>query len=141
MDYSDEFKDPPEAFEVLQDALVKLQSDNPELALRIREELNAAARGEENILLVGTDGEFSVTILHLEPELVNWKNEIVLFPTSSSVSILAAISRDYLEEKIRACESMDDDGDGAAADQMWDDFMSDLMHAAVEKHRADPRTF
>jgi hypothetical protein len=141
MDHTDDFKDKPEGFEMLEDALVQLHSNNPELALRIKEELNAAARGEENILLVGTDGEFSVTILHLDPELVNWENEIVLFPTSSSVSILAAVSRDYLEEKIRACESMEQEEGGAPADNMWDNFMSELMHAAVEKHRANPRTF
>ena len=111
----------PESFKVLQDALAKLQEMNPELSKVIKEELDAAARGEENILLVGTDGDFSVTILHLTEDVIGSSEEMVLFPTSSSISILAAVSRESLERKVRMCEAMDEDGDGALADQMWDD--------------------
>lgn len=132
----------PEAFEVLMDAMEKLHLENPELSVRVKEELDAAARGEENILLVGTDGEFSVTILHLDSEVIGTADEeMVLFPTSSSVSILAAVSRNSVESKVRMCEAMEWDGDGALADQMWDDYMGDLMVKAVEMHRANPKTF
>jgi len=128
-------------FRYLQDALEKLYVENPELSQRVQEELRAAASGEENILLVGTDGEFSVTILHLDPELIGENKNFTLFPTSSSISILAGISREYLEGKIRECEEIDERGDGAAADEKWDTFMHDLMQDIVHQHRENPRTF
>lgn len=134
-------EDAPEGFKVLMSAMEKLHDINPELSFRVKEELEAAARGEENILLVGTDGEFSVTILHLDKDVLGDKEEIVLFPTSSSVSILAAISRETIEAKVRMCEAMEWDGDGAIADQMWDDYMGELMTKVVEKHRKNPQTF
>jgi hypothetical protein len=137
----DDFSETPEAHEMLMHAMEVLYSHNQELALRMKEELDAAARGEENILLVGTDGDFTVTILHVDPEFTGGKNKIILLPTSSSVSILAAVDRDFIEEKIRMCEIIEDGGDGASADQIWDDFMSDLMAEVVQMHKKNPKTF
>jgi hypothetical protein len=57
------------------------------------------------------------------------------------VSILAAVDRDFIEEKIRMCEIIEDGGDGASADQIWDDFMSDLMAEVVQMHKKNPKTF
>lgn len=126
----------------LTQALGELYEMNQELALRMKEELDAAARGEENILLVGTNGDFTVTILHVDPEFLEGKKtEMILLPTSSSISILAAISREYLESKIRLCEAADEDGEAEMADQMWDDFMGELMERAVEMHKKNPCTF
>lgn len=131
----------PGSFEVLMNAMEQLYKENPELSIRVKEELEAAARGEENILLVGTDGEFSVTILHLDQDILGADEEVVLFPTSSSISILAAVSRQTVEAKVHMCEAMEWDGDGALADEMWDSFMSHLMERAVELHRENPKTF
>lgn len=137
----DFFAENSEGNEMLSQALEELYEQNQEVAIRMKEELDAAARGEENILLVGTDGDFTVTILHVDPEFLDGKREIILLPTSSSVSILAAVSRDFIEEKIRMCEAMEQDGDGALADQLWDDFMGELMASALEQHKKNPRTF
>lgn len=122
-------------------ALEELYSINADLGKRMKEELDAAAKGEEQILLVGTNGEFTITILHVDPEFIDRSRDVVLLPTSSSVSILAAVSREYVEDKIRMCEAMEGDGDGALADEMWDSFMGDLMERAVELHRESPCTF
>jgi hypothetical protein len=137
----DDFSKTPEANEMLLRAMEELYDHNQELAIRMKEELDAAARGEENILLVGTDGDFTVTILYVDPEFTGGKKGIMLLPSSSSVSILAAVDREFIEDKIKMCEVIEESGDGASADQMWDDFMSDLMKAAVEEHRKNPRTF
>lgn len=128
-------------FDSLMSAMAYLQQENPELSVRVKEELEAAARGEENILLIGTDGEFSVTILHLPQDVIGRDEDVVTFPTSSSISVLAAISRESLDSKVRMCEAVEEDGDGALADEMWDDFMSQLMARAVELHKENPKTF
>lgn len=141
MDTGDWQEQTPNAFEMLTTAMEQLHEENPELSFRVKEELEAAARGEENILLVGTDGEFSVTILHLDSEVLEPGQTITLFPTSSSVAILAAVSRETIEAKVRMCEAMEDDGEVDMADQMWDEFMQDIMIQAVMKHRENPRTF
>ena len=107
----------------------------------MKEELDIAARGEENILLVGTDGDFTVTILYVDPEFTNGKKGIMLLPSSSSVSILAAVDREFIEDKIRMCEAIEQDGEKEMADELWDDFMGDLMRAAVEEHIKNPKTF
>jgi len=128
-------------FDSLMSAMAYLQQENPELSVRVKEELEAAARGEENILLIGTDGEFSVTILHLPQDVIGRDEDVVTFPTSSSISVLAAISRESLDLKVRMCEAVEEDGDGALADEMWDDYMSQLMARAVELHKENPKTF
>jgi len=141
MDIGDWQEQTPNAFETLVTAMEELYQENPELSLRVKEELAAAARGEENILLVGTDGEFSVTILYLDSEVLEPGQTITLFPTSSSVAILAAVSRETIEAKFRMCEAMVDDGEVDMADQMWDEFMQDMMIQAVAMHRENPRNF
>lgn len=128
-------------FKELMTAMEYLHEQNPELSTRVKEELEAAARGEENILLIGTDGEFSVTILHLPQDVIGRDEELVTFPTSSSISILAAIPRESLDAKVRMCEAIEDDGSGALADEMWDDYMGQLMARAVELHKENPKTF
>ena len=138
----EDFSETPEANEMLSRALEELYEINQELGIRMKEELDAAARGEENILLVGTNGDYTVTILHVDPEFVDGARDVVLLPTSSSVSILAAVSREYIEEKIRMCEAMEMDGEGVMADQMWDDFMGDLMERAVALYQQQgPKVF
>lgn len=128
-------------FKDLMSAMEYLHEQNPELSTRVKEELESAARGEENILLIGTDGEFSVTILHLPQDVIGRDEEIVTFPTSSSISILAAIPRESLDAKVRMCEAIEEDGSGALADEMWDDFMGELMGRAVQMHKENPKTF
>lgn len=137
----DDYKQFPDMGEELSRALEELYSINQELGIRMKEELDAAARGEENILLVGTNGDFTVTILHVDPEFINHSREIVLLPTSSSVSILAAVSRDFIEDQVRLCEAMEQDGEGKIADELWDMLMGDLMEEAVAAHLKNPRTF
>lgn len=137
----DDFSETPEANELLSNALELIYKENPELALRVKEELDAAARGDENILLVGTDGEYSVTIMHVDPSFMVGNQEMMLLPTSSSVSILLAISRDFLEDKVRMCEIIEDMGDTDVADRMWDELMGDLLNKAVKMHKKDPKVF
>lgn len=138
---SGEYQQFPEMNNQLSKALEELYSINQELGIRMKEELEAAARGEENILLVGTNGDFTVTILHVDPEFVNNSRELMLLPTSSSVSILAAVSREFIEDQVNLCEAMEADGEGELADDLWDKFMGDLMEEAVAAHLKNPRTF
>ena len=137
----EDFSETPEANDLLANALEMIHKDNPELAFQMKEELDAAARGDENILLVGTDGEYSVTIMHVDPSFLEGDQKMMLLPTSSSISILMAISRESLEEKVNICEMIEKSGDFDLADQMWDDFMGELMSKAVAMHKKDPKVF
>lgn len=126
--------------EMLNGAMGELYGSNPELAVRVHEELNAAATGEENILLVGTDGQYSITILHVDPDFIPESQRIVLLPSSSDIAILAAVSRKFIEENILRCEMHEDVSSKSEADEMWDTFMGSLLKEAVELHEKNPNT-
>ena len=122
-------------------AIEELCEVNKELGTRMKEELSCAARGEENILLIGSNGELMVTILHVSPDFMAAEQEMILLPTSSSIAVLAAVSREYLELRIRKCEDLVWNGDGALADEAWNDLMGELMERALTMNKIDPCTF
>lgn len=130
------------AFIVAGEALEELRSINPELAEKLVDELQIAASGvESNILLVGTDGEYTVTILHVDPAVIGDNEDLVIFPSAYEFGIVAAISREILEERVSQCEALDERGETGLAERLWEEFMDELMHDSIAKYKENPKKF
>lgn len=130
------------AFIVAGEALEELRSINPELAEKLVDELQIAASGvESNILLVGTDGEYTVTILHVDPAVIGDNEDLVIFPSAYEFGIVAAISREVLEERVSQCEALDGQGEAGLAERLWEEFMDELMHDSIAKYKENPKKF
>lgn len=121
----------------LERAIKALKSIDPAIALKVLEEIQETQREDSNIVLVGTDAKRTITIIHVDRDALNGEDGPVLFPTSDSRFVLAAVSRNMLEDQVLKAAEMDDENLG---DLYWDGFMSDLMQQIVNEHEKNPQT-
>ena len=138
MEEEEEFRIPlgsDKGLSILQDAFEKLKESDPALAKHLMEELRETVADGSNVVLVGTDGDVSITIVHTSREALDGKDGPVIFPTAEKFKILAAVSREMLEEEVAKAEEMDEN----LADVYWDGFMNDLMNKVREMYMKNPR--
>lgn len=124
-----------EGISILQEAVSKLKDSNPELARHLMDELRETLAEGSNVVLVGTDGDVSITIVHTSREALNGKDGPVVFPSISKNKILAAVSRELLDDEVKKAEELEED----LADIYWDGFMNDLMNQVREMYKKNPR--
>jgi len=94
MDEQFEFDDE----ENLQSALDDLGKIDVGLAKAMKDELKGVKEGDNNILMIGTNGEVTVTIIHVPASALNNKKGPILLPTTDPIRIVAAVSRESLAE-------------------------------------------
>lgn len=121
---------------LLREAVEKIGEKDPELAIHLMEELRETLAEGSNVVLVGTDGDVSITIVHTSREALNGSDGPVIFPSTNKNKILAAISREILDIEVKKAEEI---GDEKLADLYWDGFMNDLMDKVREMYKKDPR--
>jgi hypothetical protein len=74
------------------------------------------------------------------PNSVLGKGEtMMLLPSADKISILAAVSVDYIEKQNLLCKTLEDAGLEELADEMWERLMNNLLTKAVAMHEADPQ--
>ena len=125
-----------EGLSMLRDAVGKLKESNPELAGHLMDELKETITEGSNVVLVGTDGDVSITIVHTPREALNGEDGPVIFPSVTRNKILAAVSREMLDQEVKKAESLED---GSLGDVYWDGFMNDLMNQVRELYKKNPR--
>jgi len=123
-------------FMELSNKLMALSQFDPELAKYMISELRSTQDPNSHIVLVGTDGDFAVTIIHVDPKVLGGEDGPVLFPTADEKTIFAAVSREMLEKRVKICEELPDD----LGDHEWEDFMEQLMAKVTQMHRENPKT-
>jgi hypothetical protein len=101
---------------------------SPELAKNMQAELTQALRGSESILVVGTEGERTITII-LAPRAVVGRRGPVLVPTSDKGRIVSMVSREFVEKCSVVCENMEDQ-DGAQ--EKWEKLLEFFFEKTVE---------
>lgn len=134
----DDFRIPLESdkgLSILKDAFEKLEETDPELAHDLMEELRETLADGSNVVLVGTDGDVSITIVHTPREALNGSDGPVIFPSAGKNKILAAVSRELLDTEVKKAEELEEN----LADVYWDGFMNDLMNQVREMYKKDPR--
>jgi hypothetical protein len=98
---------------------------SPELAKNMRRELAQVMENPENVLIVGTDGDKTITIVTAPEEVVGGHGP-VLIPTLDKNRILSMVSSEFITEMAENCRDMEDQ-DGAQ------DFWSLLLENFFEK--------
>jgi hypothetical protein len=101
---------------------------SPELSRNMYDEMSIARRNPEGVLLVGTEGTMSITII-LAPQSVVVGIGPVLVPTFDSQRVVAMVSREFIEANAVDCNSSDDQ---ELAQQNWDELLDKLFNATVD---------
>jgi hypothetical protein len=64
----------PESMVALASAIKALKDQNPQVAANVVDEMLEATREGNNIVLVGTDGGKTVTIMHVDKSHMNYQD-------------------------------------------------------------------
>jgi hypothetical protein len=125
----------PESIVALTSAIKALKEQNPQVAANVVDEMLEATREGNNIVLVGTDGGKTVTIMHVDKSLINNQDGPVLFPTADPNRALAAVSSQMLERELVTADSMETE---EMSDMYWDGLMQDLINQVLDLHKINP---
>ena len=96
-----------EQSEELMDELNEFEGVSPELTKNMQAELTQALRGSENILVVGTEGERTITIV-IAPRAVVGRSGPALIPSADKIRVVSMVSKEFVEECALRCQNMED---------------------------------
>ena len=125
----------PESMVALASAIKALKDQNPQVAANVVDEMLEATREGNNIVLVGTDGGKTVTIMHVDKSHMNYQDWPVLFPTADPNWALASVSSQMLERELATADGMENE---SMSDMYWDGLMQDLINQVLDLHKINP---
>jgi hypothetical protein len=114
--------------EELMNELNDFEGISPELARNMQAELTQALRGSENILIVGTEGQRTITI-DIAPRAVVGKRGPVLIPTADESRVVAMVAKEFIEKCALVCQDMEDQ-DGAQ--EKWEQLLEFFFEKTLE---------
>ena len=101
---------------------------SPELSSNMYDEMSIARRNPDGVLLVGTEGTMSITII-LAPQSVVQGIGPVLVPTFDTQRVVAMVSREFIHANAVDCNSEEDQ---ELAQKDWDELLDKLFNATVD---------
>jgi hypothetical protein len=101
---------------------------SPELSSNMYDEMSIARRNPDGVLLVGTEGTMSITII-LAPQSVVQGIGPVLVPIFDSQRVVAMVSREFIQANAVDCNSEEDQ---ELAQKDWDELLDKLFNATVD---------
>lgn len=110
------------------DELNEFEGVSPELTKNMQAELTQALRGSENILVVGTEGERTITIV-IAPRAVVGSSGPALIPTTDKIRVVSMVSKEFVEECALACQNMEDQDE---AQEKWDQLLKFFFDKTLE---------
>jgi hypothetical protein len=115
----------------LEEALEELGLINKDLAEVMREELQEAIEDKDHsVVMVGTDGDVTVTIIHVPKSSLDNRIGPVILPTTNRYRVTAAISQEMVFKKIAECERV---VDPLIAQRMWENFLEKQFERVIKK--------
>ena len=117
-----------EQSEELMDELNEFEGISPELTKNMQAELTQALRGSENILVVGTEGERTITIV-IAPRAVVGSRGPVLIPTTDKIRVVSMVSKEFVEKCALRCQNMEDQDE---AQEKWDQLLKFFFDKTLE---------
>jgi ATPase subunit of ABC transporter with duplicated ATPase domains len=118
-----------EESESLMDELNNFHGVSKELSNNMYSELNMALEGQDNVLIVGTEGTKTITILTTPEEIVGGRGP-VLIPTSDSSRIVSMVSKEFVEGMAGMCQDMEDQDE---AEVIWQELLTEFFDKTIEK--------
>lgn len=96
-------------FETMEESLRKVRQHNPELAKSLQDEIERAALNpDDNVLIVGTEGDYTITVFLVPEDVIGGHSGPVIVPSSDKNKILAAVSMERVQKKADQCIEMPD---------------------------------
>ena len=117
-----------EQSEELMDELNEFEGISPELTKNMQAELTQALRGSENILVVGTEGERTITIV-IAPRAVVGSRGPALIPTTDKIRVVSMVSKEFVEKCALTCQNMEDQDE---AQEKWDQLLKFFFDKTLE---------
>lgn len=114
--------------EELLNELNNMEGVSEELANNMHSEIFQAMNGPENILIVGTEGTKTITIISAPKKVVKGRGP-VLVPTSEPNRIVAMVSQEFIDRAAQKCQEMEDQ-DGAQ--ELWEKLLSNFFERVLE---------
>ena len=112
----------------LMDELNEFEGVSPELTKNMQAELTQALRGSENILVVGTEGERTITIV-IAPRAVVGSRGPALIPTTDKIRVVSMVSKEFVEKCALTCQNMEDQDE---AQEKWDQLLKFFFDNTLE---------
>ena len=112
----------------LMDELNEFEGISPELTKNMQAELTQALRGSENILVVGTEGERTITIV-IAPRAVVGSRGPALIPTTDKIRVVSMVSKEFVEKCALTCQNMEDQDE---AQEKWDQLLKFFFDKTLE---------
>jgi hypothetical protein len=110
------------------DELNEFEGVSPELTKNMQAELTQALRGSENILVVGTEGERTITIV-IAPRAVVGSRGPELIPTTDKIRVVSMVSKEFVEKCALRCQNMEDQDE---AQEKWDQLLKFFFDKTLE---------
>ena len=110
------------------DELNEFEGVSPELTKNMQAELTQALRGSENILVVGTEGERTITII-IAPRAVIGSRGPELIPTTDKIRVVSMVSKEFVEKCALRCQNMEDQDE---AQEKWDQLLKFFFDKTLE---------
>jgi hypothetical protein len=110
---------------------------NDEVAAAMLEELEETEQREHNVMFVSTDGHYAVKAIHVPESSINNVNGPVLFPSSNPNVILAAFSKEYIQEQVDYIEQLTP----GLQDEAWVEFLECLNDKITLECESHPPTW
>lgn len=112
-----------------------------EIANEMATQLLETTKNSHNIIFVFTEGEYAVTAIHVPRESLNGQDGPVLMPGSSEKSVIAAFSAEFMREKIKNVDLIEE-GTGlpGVADSAWVSELEKLVEVVKLELAANPPT-
>jgi hypothetical protein len=110
------------------DELNEFEGVSPELTKNMQAELTQALRGSENILVVGTEGERTITIV-IAPRAVIGSRGPELIPTTDKIRVVSMVSKEFVEKCALRCQNMEDQDE---AQEKWDQLLKFFFDKTLE---------
>jgi hypothetical protein len=86
------------------------------------EELAETSSDEHNVLFISTSGDMAIKAIHVPPSALDGKTGPVIFHHSNPKVILAAFSRDFINDGLRHIEDLEP----GLRDDQWEEFIGSL---------------
>jgi len=111
-------------------SMSRLISHDPLVAANLQEEIdNASNNPDDNVLIVGTDGDYTITIIIVPESTIGNSIGPVIMPSSDSRKILAAVSKEATQRRADQCLAM---VDPILAQQKWEGMVSWFFDKTLE---------
>jgi hypothetical protein len=123
-----------EESEALLNELNGMEGISSELAKNMQKEMNQVLDNQENILIVGTEGTKTVTIITAPQDVVLKPNGKptrgpVLIPTLDKNRVVSMVSAEFVEKAARFCGDMEDQ-DGAQ--EKWEELLEHFFEKTLD---------